>query len=93
MSRIPPAYEAFAAGHFRALHSERGTIWPDACPAYALAYLTHTAYGPVLDPANAWELELQWDELRGASRLGWPEALTVIRAGWNFLASNSTLSD
>ena len=86
MSRIPAAYESFAIEHFRALNTTSQTSWTDACPAYALGHLTHTAYGPALDPASAAELEMQWDELRGKSRLGWPHALAIVRDAWAHLA-------
>lgn len=86
MSRIPTPYERFAAEHFRSLNEREDLTWTDACPAYALAYLTHTAYGPALDPSAAWELELQWDELRGTSGLDWPEALGIVREAWAYLA-------
>ena len=90
MSRIPPAFEAFAAEHFRALNEREDLSWSDACPAYALGYLTHTAYGPALDPDEAWELEAQWDELRGTSALDWPEALSIVREAWAYLAIRKT---
>ncbi|MFY2763505.1 hypothetical protein [Arenimonas sp. MALMAid1274] len=86
MSRIPEAYERFAGQHFLALNEREDLDWKDACPAYALGYLTHTAYGPVADREATAELEAQWDELRGVSRLDWPEAYAIVREAWAYLA-------
>lgn len=84
MTAISPAYEAFAREHFAALQL-RGICWADACPAYALAWLTHAAYGPVLDDTSEWELRLQWQDLQGLSNLRWREARALLRDAWAWL--------
>jgi hypothetical protein len=84
MTSISPAYERFAREHFAALQL-RGISWADACPAYALAWLTHAAYGPTLDDTSEWELRLQWQDLQGISNLNWREARALLRDAWTWL--------
>ena len=85
MTAVPASYDRFARAHF---HSAplRSVSWPDACPAYALAWLTHSAYGPELEPASEWELRLQWQDLHGLSNLHWNEARAILRDAWAWLS-------
>jgi RES domain-containing protein len=88
MTRLPAGYQAFAQWHFRRLRDD-SLRWQDAAPAYALACLSHAAYGSALDPAVEWELELQWADLKELSRLAWPDARRLIRAAWAFLSDDN----
>lgn len=90
MTRIPPGYQDFVQRHFRQLRDD-AIAWRDAAPAYALACLSHAAYGTVLDPSVEWELELQWADLKGLSRLSWPNARRLIMDAWIFLSGNEQL--
>lgn len=90
MTQIPAGYHDFVQWHFRRL-SDDGLSWQDAAPAYALACLSHAAYGTVLDPSVEWELELQWADLKGLSRLSWPSARRLIMDAWIFLSGNEQL--
>ena len=91
MMQLPPGFQAFAQWHFRRLGDE-GMHWRDAAPAYALACLSHAAYGAALDPCVEWELELQWADLGELSRLSWPDARRLIRAAWAFLCDDAALA-
>ena len=86
MARIPARYQAYARWHHRITGSAR---WQDACPAYALAYLTFSAYGPRLQESFEWEVELQWEELCGESGLDWPAARVLIVDAWRFLGADT----
>lgn len=92
MTRMPRGYEEFAQWHFRRL-DDGGLHWQDAAPAYALACLSHSAYGSDLDPSVEWELELQWADLRRLSKLPWESARPLIRAGWEFLSGKDGFAD
>lgn len=92
MTRMPRGYEEFAQWHFRRLEGD-GLRWQDAAPAYALACLSHSAYGAELDPSVEWELELQWGDLRRLSKLPWQGARPLIRAAWDFLSGNDGFAD
>ncbi|WP_158637043.1 RES family NAD+ phosphorylase [Arenimonas daejeonensis] len=92
MTRMPRGYEEFAQWHFRRLEAD-GLRWQDAAPAYALACLSHSAYGAELDPSVEWELELQWGDLRRLSKLPWEKAQPLIRAGWEFLSGKDGFAD
>jgi RES domain-containing protein len=92
MTRMPRGYEDFAQWHFRRLNDD-GLRWQDAAPAYALACLSHSAYGAELDPSVEWELELQWSDLRQLSKLSWQNARPLIRAAWDFLSGNDGFAD
>lgn len=86
VSRIPRHYESFAAVHFQRRAAGGHASWADDCPAYALAYLTHAAYRMPLDAGETAELQAQWDELRGTSKLAWPDALKLVQEAWAYLA-------
>ncbi len=90
MTQLPPGFREFAQWHFQRL-DDPGIRWQDAAPAYALACLSHAAYGSALDPSVEWELELQWADLRRLSRLEWPDARRLIVAAWSFLTSGDQL--
>lgn len=92
MTRMPRGYEDFAQWHFRRL-DDADLRWQDAAPAYALACLSHSAYGAELDPSVEWELELQWGDLRRLSKLSWQGARPLIRAAWDFLSGNDGFAD
>lgn len=92
MTRMPRGYEEFAQWHFRRLNDD-GLRWQDAAPAYALACLSHSAYGAELDPSVEWELELQWADLRRLSKLSWQSAWPLIRAAWDFLTGNDGFTE
>ena len=90
MTQLPQGYREFAQWHFQRL-DDPDIRWQDAAPAYALACLSHAAYGSALDPSVEWELELEWADLRRLSRLEWPEARRLIVAAWSFLTSGEQL--
>ena len=90
MTRVPPGFAAFAHWHF-GQRRDPGLRWQDVAPAYALACLSHAAYGGALDPAVEWELELQWADLAPLSRLPWPQARPLVMAAWAFLTGDDAL--
>ena len=63
MTSVPVSYDRFARMHFRRLRTH-ALSWPDVCPAYALAWLTHAAYGPDLDETRAREALKKAEEAR-----------------------------
>ena len=71
----------------------RALSWPDVCPAYALAWLTHAAYGPDLDETSEWELRLQWQDLHGLSNLHWQEVRGILHDAWAWLTSRERAQD
>ncbi len=85
MTTVPAAYDRFARAHFHR-SPLKAVSWPDACPAYALAWLTHAAYGPDPDAAGECELQLQWQDLQGLSNLQWHEARAILRDAWAWLS-------
>jgi hypothetical protein len=85
MTAVPASYDHFARMHFRRLRMQ-SLSWPDVCPAYALAWLTHAAYGPELDETSEWELHLQWQDLHGLSNLHWHEVRGILRDAWDWLS-------
>ena len=79
---VPAAYESFCRSHFasvRRLHAE--LRWDDARPAYALARAAHAVLCEALDDEREHLLARHWDELRGASRLAWPQARPLLADG------------
>lgn len=92
MARFPSGFPAFAQWHHRQL-DDPGVTWADAAPAYALACLSHAAYGGTLDPSVEWELELQWADLAALSRLPWPQARRLVMAAWTYLSGEQALPE
>ncbi|HEU0152228.1 MAG TPA: RES family NAD+ phosphorylase [Arenimonas sp.] len=92
MTRVPPGYAEFARWHFRRLHDD-SLAWRDVAPAYALACLSHAAYGTAMDPSLEWELELQWSDLRSLSRLDWSSARRLIMDAWTFLSGDKLMPE
>ncbi len=90
MTRMPSGFPAFAQWHHAQL-AEEGASWEDAAPAYALACLSHAAYGGALDPSVEWELELQWADLGTLSALPWPQARRRVMAAWSYLSGDDPL--
>ena len=89
MTHLPPGFPAFATWH----HGQPGEAvsWEDAAPAYALACLSHAAYGGSFDPSVEWELELQWADLAPLSDLEWPLARRLVMAAWAYLSGDEAL--
>ena len=57
--------------------------WEDLYPAYAFALTTHRADWPRGDDGDTdGELAEQWEQMRGASKLGWPQARAVVEDAW-----------
>lgn len=92
MTRVPPGFAAFAKWHFRRLHDD-SLAWKDVAPAYALACLSHAAYGTAMDPSVEWELELQWGDLGSLSRLDWSTARRLVMDAWNFLSGANAVPE
>lgn len=92
MTRVPPGFAAFAKWHFRRMHDD-SLAWKDVAPAYALACLSHAAYGTAMDPSVEWELELQWGDLKSLSRLDWSTARRLIMDAWTFLSGNNVMPE
>ena len=92
MTRLPAGFAAFANRHFQSLADDE-LAWRDVAPAYALACLSHAAYGTAMDPSLEWELELQWADLGGLSRLDWPSARRVIMDAWSYLSLHDALPE
>ena len=92
MARIPSGFPAFAQWHHRQL-DDPSITWADAAPAYALACLSHAAYGGAFDPSVEWELELQWADLAPLSRLPWPQARRLVMAAWAYLSGETSLPE
>ena len=85
---VPAAFEAFSlTDHRRRARLHPELRWEDASPAYALALATHDDYHGRLNLAADDELEAQWDELRGGSRMEWPVARVIVRESWRWLAA------
>lgn len=60
--------------------------WRDLCPAYAFALTTHAANWPRGgDDATEGELAAHWEQMRGESRLRWPQAREVVEDAWTAL--------
>ncbi|WP_411849359.1 hypothetical protein ACLB90_09975 [Stenotrophomonas sp. LGBM10] len=57
--------------------------WRDLYPAYAFALTTHYADWPrgTGDDTDG-ELAEHWEQMRGQSRLGWPQARAVVEDAW-----------
>ena len=89
MTHLPAGFPAFANWHYGQLGEE--VSWEDAAPAYALACLSHAAYGGTFDPSVEWELELQWADLAPLSRLEWPLARRLVMAAWAYLSGDEAL--
>ena len=84
---VPPAYEQFCRSHFtsvRRLHPE--ISWDDAYPAYAVALSAHAALCDALDAERERLLETHWERIRGASRLDWRQAASLVADGCSALA-------
>jgi hypothetical protein len=84
---VPPAYDQFCRSHFasvRRLHPEME--WRDACPAYAVALSLHASLCDALDEAREKRLAQHWPRIRGASRLEWRQAATLVADGCSALA-------
>lgn len=92
MTKVPPGFAAFTKWHFRRMHDD-SLSWRDVAPAYALACLSHSAYGTAMDPSVEWELELQWGDLGALSRLDWSTARRVIMDAWTFLSGNNVMPE
>lgn len=92
MTRVPPGFAAFTKWHFRRLHDD-SLAWCDVAPAYALACLSHSAYGTAMDPSVEWELELQWGDLKSLSRLDWSTARRLIMDAWTYLSGNNVMPE
>jgi len=87
MTDVPASFNRMAHTDFAVLSEADDTLeWEDYCPAYAMGLLTYDAYYREATRVSERELQAQWDELRGASRLSWPQAQTVIARSWNALA-------
>ncbi|HTA64472.1 MAG TPA: hypothetical protein VK753_03125 [Xanthomonadaceae bacterium] len=83
MAGIPPAFNRMAQADFLVrLEAEPGLEWDDYCPAYALGLLTYAAYARNPQALSSGEVEAQWDELCGISRLPWEQARSVIERAW-----------
>ena len=84
---VPPAYEQFCRSHFtsvRRLHPELS--WDDAYPAYAIALSAHAALCDELDAERENLLAKHWQRIRGASRLEWRQAASLVADGCSALA-------
>lgn len=92
MTRLPPGFAGFARWHFRRLHDD-SLAWKDVAPAYALACLSHAAYGTAMDPSVEWELELQWSDLKSLSRLDWSTARRLIMDAWAYLSGDKQMPE
>ncbi len=57
-------------------------VWRDLCPAYAFALTTHSADWPRGTGDTDGELAAHWDQVRGESRLEWPQVRPVIEDAW-----------
>ena len=84
---VPAAYEQFCRSHFasvRRLHPD--VDWQDACPAYAVALSLHAALCDALDEGRERLLATHWESIRGASRLAWGQAASLVADGCSALA-------
>ena len=84
---VPPAFNRLAYTDYAVLSEADDTVeWDDYCPAYALGLLTFETYYRGQSLLSQAELETQWDEFRGESRLSWEQAREIIARSWNALA-------
>jgi hypothetical protein len=86
MEKVPPAFNRLAHTDFAALsEADEDLDWDDYCPAYALGLLSYEAYCCGSARNSESELKVQWDQLRGSSRLDWYRAKAIIARSWNAL--------
>ena len=78
MVEVPTGYDRFAGDNARKM----GLEWEDACPAYALALVSHGGYALPEDDAD---MEVLWDELGGGSTKRWPDVRTAVIRSWSWL--------
>ena len=78
MAQVPTGYDRFSGDDAR----KAGLEWEDACPAYALALVSHGGYTL---PEDDVEMEVLWDELGGRSTKLWPEVRAVVMRSWAWL--------
>lgn len=84
---VAPAFNRLAHVDFAVLsEAEPEADWDDYCPAYALGFITYESFCRDARGMSPSELEAQWDELRGASRLRWSQVCAIIARSWNTLA-------
>jgi hypothetical protein len=83
MAQVPAGYDRFAGDDSRKM----GFDWTDACPAYALALVSHGGYTL---PNDDQEMEVLWDELGGGSTKLWSEVRDVVIRSWDWLEVHSS---
>ena len=82
----PVAFNRLAQVDFALIsEADPDAEWDDYCPAYALAFLTYESCCHSSLPLDNVDLEAQWEELRGDSRLRWQQVCAVISRSWNAL--------
>ena len=84
---VPPAYDGFCRSHFssvRRLHPELN--WDDARPAYSVALAAHAVLCEALDEQHEHQLATHWEAIRGASRLSWLQARSIVSDGCRALS-------
>ena len=79
----PKAEDDYWRGaYLREPYFATGRTYDDYGPAYRLGYEGYSRYGGAYDRADA-QLERDWSQFRGASRLSWNEARYAVRAAWH----------
>jgi hypothetical protein len=82
----PSGEEQFWRAHFEnELRSGADYEYEDYAPAYRLGYEHRVRLGAESFELVEDQLETQWSDVKGDSRLGWQQARAAIRAAWNHI--------
>lgn len=80
---VPQDFHCYSLADYQRRRRRGGPTWRDLSPAYAFARITHAADWPRGADANCEQaLAAQWDSMRGASRLDWPQVRDIVEDAW-----------
>jgi hypothetical protein len=76
-------YLQYMRSDYERRRSQGRRTWKDLYPAYTFALTTHYADWPRGDDDDTdGELAEHWEQMRGQSRLGWPQARAIVEDAW-----------
>lgn len=79
-------YQQYMHRDYERRRAQGHRSWRDLCAAYAFALSTHAADWPRGGEAGTdEELAAHWEQMRGPSRLTWPQARPVVEDAWTAL--------